>query len=52
MIKWNHSGKYKMSLAVIQLDKRFSCSLEHFYIKKDFYKFTPDAIFEVHNIDI
>jgi len=51
VIKCNHSGKYKISLAVAEFDNGFSCNPAHGCMEKDFYKFAPDATLDNQNID-
>ena len=52
VIKCNHSGKYKISLAVAEFDNGFSCNPEHGCMEKDFYKFAPDTTLDNQNIDV
>lgn len=52
MVKCNHSGNYKITLAAVELDNDFSCNSNHGCMEEDFYKFSPDVTLDFHNLEL
>ncbi len=52
VVKCNHSGNYKITLAAVELDNDFSCNPNHGCMEEDFYKFSPDVTLDFHNLEL
>jgi hypothetical protein len=50
VVKCNHSGNYKVTLASVELENDFKCNPAHNCMQEDFYKFSPDVTFDFHNL--
>ena len=51
VVKCNHSGKYKVTLASVEFENDFSCNPTHNCMEEDFYKFSPDVTTHFHNLE-